>query len=417
MRKHIILSFMIMFCSIFTIPVMAAPTVELDGQQLIFTDTQPIIEDGRTLVPLRSIFESMGVTVNWNQDTQTVTAVKTGTTVVLPIGLTTLTLNGQVKQLDVPAKIINGHTLVPLRFISEAFGATVNWDSNSQTVTIQTYTGPKFQKVLNNDGSIYEGMTESGVFNGQGTLYWPDGSKYVGNWIYGQRNGQGTYTWPNGDKYLGSWVNDERTGQGTYTWSNGETHVGAWEKGLRHGLGTVYSSDGSRLVGNWINNKLEGAATLYAINGDIVIGEYEDDELIEDSVKIITSNIYDYENSAPVYTRPQVYTGIATPLILVADDDKATFLGELTTNEFDSDSIFNKFGTYGNEFSTKSIWNEFGRYGGEFSRYSPFNEFSLHPPMIIDGDGRVVGYLTVNKYKAGGISPYIIYQVLNDLGI
>ena len=70
MRKHIILSFMIVFCFIFTIPVMAAPTVELDGQQLIFTDTQPIIENGRTLVPLRSIFEAMGASVAWNQDTR-----------------------------------------------------------------------------------------------------------------------------------------------------------------------------------------------------------------------------------------------------------------------------------------------------------------------------------------------------------
>ncbi len=115
---------------------LAAPTVILDGEQLIFTDAQPIIEDGRTLVPLRSIFESMGATVTWNQDSQTATAVKGNTTVILPIGSTDPTINGQVKKLDVPAKIINGRTLAPLRFVGEAFGGTVGWDQASQTITI-----------------------------------------------------------------------------------------------------------------------------------------------------------------------------------------------------------------------------------------------------------------------------------------
>lgn len=136
MRKHIILSFMIVFCFILAVPVIAAPTVELDGQQLIFTDSQPIIEDGRTLVPLRSIFEAMGATVTWNQDTQTATAVKGNITVILPIGSTDPTVNGQVKKLDVPAKIVNGRTLAPLRFVGEAFGGTVGWDQASQTITI-----------------------------------------------------------------------------------------------------------------------------------------------------------------------------------------------------------------------------------------------------------------------------------------
>ena len=115
---------------------LAAPTVILDGEQLIFTDAQPILEDGRTLVPLRSIFESMGATVSWDQDTKTATAVKGNTTVILPIGSTEPTANGQVKKLDVPAKIINGRTMAPLRFVGEAFGGTVGWDQASQTITI-----------------------------------------------------------------------------------------------------------------------------------------------------------------------------------------------------------------------------------------------------------------------------------------
>jgi len=78
----------------------------------------------------------MGATVSWNQDTQTATAVKGNTTVILKIGSTEPTINGQVKKLDVPAKIIDGRTLAPLRFVGEAFGGTVGWDQGSQTITI-----------------------------------------------------------------------------------------------------------------------------------------------------------------------------------------------------------------------------------------------------------------------------------------
>lgn len=136
MHRRWILSLLIMFCFVLAVPVIAAPTVILDREQLTFTDTQPIIEDGRTLVPLRSIFEAMGAKVSWNQDTQTATAIKGNTTVVLKIGSTEPTINGQVKKLDVPAKIIDGHTLAPLRFVGEAFGGSVGWDQGSQTITI-----------------------------------------------------------------------------------------------------------------------------------------------------------------------------------------------------------------------------------------------------------------------------------------
>lgn len=136
MRKCWVLSLLVLFCFVFTAPILAAPTVIFDGKQLLFSDTQPIIEDDRTLVPLRSIFEAMGATVTWNQDTQTATAVKGNTTVILPIGSTEPTINGQVKKLDVSAKIVNGRTLAPLRFVGEAFGGTVGWDQGSQTITI-----------------------------------------------------------------------------------------------------------------------------------------------------------------------------------------------------------------------------------------------------------------------------------------
>ena len=116
-----------------------APQVILDGRQLTF-EVPPIIENGRTLVPLRAIFEAMGASVNWDNSTRTVTSVKGTTTVVLPIGSTRPTVDGQVWPLEVPAKIKNDRTLAPLRFVGEAFGGKVDWNSSTRIITITTPT-------------------------------------------------------------------------------------------------------------------------------------------------------------------------------------------------------------------------------------------------------------------------------------
>jgi N-acetylmuramoyl-L-alanine amidase len=113
-----------------------ALTVILNNQQLQF-EIPPLIENNRTLVPLRAIFEAMGATVEWNQKTQSVTATRGNTTVVLPLNSTKPTVNGVVYPLDVPAKIVNQRTLAPLRFIGEAFGGYVAWDGD-RTITMHT---------------------------------------------------------------------------------------------------------------------------------------------------------------------------------------------------------------------------------------------------------------------------------------
>ncbi len=111
------------------------PVVYLDNKKLSF-DVEPIIENSRTLVPLRAIFEAMGASVQWNDATRTVTAVKGSTTVVLPIGSTQPTVNSKEWPLDVPAKISQSRTLAPLRFVGEAFGGTVEWNGTTRTINI-----------------------------------------------------------------------------------------------------------------------------------------------------------------------------------------------------------------------------------------------------------------------------------------
>jgi len=107
---------------------------------------------------------------------------------------------------------------------------------------------------------------------------------------------------------------------------------------------------------------------------------------------------------------------IKGPLLLFADNKDKTYLGKLTTNSSDTDSIFNDYGTYGSKYNQNSIWNDYGTFGGKFSAYSPFNEFSATPPLIVDSNGNIVGRLTVNKFVQGAISPYTITGVLKDMG-
>ena len=112
-----------------------AVCVVLNGRRLDF-DVSPQIINGRTLVPLRAIFEELGAKVDWDGSAQKVTATKDDTEVVLIIGSKSPTVNGKVISIDQPGIIINGRTLVPLRFISETLGASVKWDGGTKTVTI-----------------------------------------------------------------------------------------------------------------------------------------------------------------------------------------------------------------------------------------------------------------------------------------
>lgn len=110
-------------------------SVRVDGIRLIF-DQPPVAESGRTLVPVRAIFEALGATVEWDGDTQTVTSRRDSDVVSLKLGSKRMYVNNTEKTLDVPAKALNGRTLVPVRAISEAFGCDVIWDGNTRTVFI-----------------------------------------------------------------------------------------------------------------------------------------------------------------------------------------------------------------------------------------------------------------------------------------
>jgi hypothetical protein len=115
-------------------------TLIVNGEKVDFTgDQEPVIQNGRTLVPFRAAFEKMGAEVKWYDDIRLCEAVYGETTVGIAIGDTKVSLgDGAEIESDVPAQIINGRTMVPLRILSESIGADVKWDNATRTVTVTT---------------------------------------------------------------------------------------------------------------------------------------------------------------------------------------------------------------------------------------------------------------------------------------
>ncbi|HWP97767.1 MAG TPA: copper amine oxidase N-terminal domain-containing protein [Syntrophomonadaceae bacterium] len=99
--------------------------------------TSPLIKNGRTFIPIRTVIESLGGTVQWLDSDQSLTITLNGSTVVLKIGQKTATVNGTTKEIDgAPFLSDTGRTMLPIRFIAENLGLTVNWDDATQTITI-----------------------------------------------------------------------------------------------------------------------------------------------------------------------------------------------------------------------------------------------------------------------------------------
>ena len=112
--------------------------VYVDGAEVDFPDVKPYIFDNRTFVPVRFISEQLGASVDWNSDTGTVVITKDVESIKLVIGSTEVTKNGVAGWMDVAPVIIDGRTMVPLRFVSEQLDATVDWDVSNNSVLINT---------------------------------------------------------------------------------------------------------------------------------------------------------------------------------------------------------------------------------------------------------------------------------------
>src|SRR5687768_2726766 len=137
--------FAILFRSLLAATVVACSaagaqriTVALNGNPVIFNGTQPQEVNGRVMVLLRGVLEQMGAQVRWVPATRMVTATRADTVIRLPLNQNTAEVNGRAVTLAVPAMLIMGRTMVPLRLVAESLGAAVTWDDSARTVRIAT---------------------------------------------------------------------------------------------------------------------------------------------------------------------------------------------------------------------------------------------------------------------------------------
>lgn len=139
--KKIILAITAIILTIFTGAAHAAPpdelTVKVNGTTIAF-DAKPYIENNRTMVPIRFISEALGAKVDWNGTYKLVTITLNDTRIEQKIGKTVAIVNNHEVTFDVPAVIKNDRTMVPVRFVSEALGANVIWEESTRTVIITT---------------------------------------------------------------------------------------------------------------------------------------------------------------------------------------------------------------------------------------------------------------------------------------
>ncbi len=110
--------------------------VSINGNIVNFQNQKPVVVEGRTLIPLRGVFDNMGYGIDWNGETKTVTLTKGSDAITINIGESCYYLNGESHAIDVPAQIINGSTMLPLRAISDASGTEVLWDAETKIATI-----------------------------------------------------------------------------------------------------------------------------------------------------------------------------------------------------------------------------------------------------------------------------------------
>jgi hypothetical protein len=133
---------------------IGSPIMTVDGveQSIDENGTAPLIQNGRTLLPVRAVVEAMGGTVEWHGETETVILICGTDTINLAIGNNIAQFNGNDETLDTAPLIINGRTMLPIRFIAQSFGFDVQWNEVDSIVTLTAVS-----EVIPNDGNIAQG--------------------------------------------------------------------------------------------------------------------------------------------------------------------------------------------------------------------------------------------------------------------
>ena len=108
------------------------------NDELLSTDQSPVLKNGRTMVPLRTIAEALNADVRWDKTAKAALITTDEITMQLPTDSTAATVNGEEVLLDTSAQVINGRTMVPLRFVAEQFALQVQWKADSYSVQLRS---------------------------------------------------------------------------------------------------------------------------------------------------------------------------------------------------------------------------------------------------------------------------------------
>ncbi len=277
-----------------SVPVVQAQqeiSVYVNGQKLQF-ETPPVIIDGTTLVPMRALFEALGAEVSWNDDTQTAIGSKQGVFVSVEIGKEYISRCSIDIPVETPARIIDGNTMIPLRIVSESFGLSVSW--SDVTNSIYMYDTGSIQSIPWGDTLTYCGEVSNNAANGYGIIYNNKSEFYYYEMGYFKDNVIlegvyfGTYITFTGEfedglpcygtmyytitedttesspsSYTGEIKDFEPHGYGVQTSFDGTVFTGSFNSGHRNGEGILKFTDGSYFKGTWINGKMNGEGVFH----------------------------------------------------------------------------------------------------------------------------------------------------------
>jgi len=289
--KKLLCTFLTMLLLVSAItPVMADNNIKVRlGGELIKFDVQPQLINNRTMVPLRAIFEALGATVNWNGDTQTVTSTKDETTISLSINNPTMYVNGETVTLDSPACLVDGRTLVPVRAISEAFKLQVEWIDSTKTVRIKKETS------LMSESSFY-GVTWSYTYDDNGREIERKNVAYPEIYVNSEYDVDGNLIKENYSAD-GSSITYEYDESGNLIFEKNSD--GSWTKNEYNDKGKITFSSNSR--GTWVKYEYNEVGNLIKFSNsydDITTYEYDENNnlIMEKSGETWTRYEYDKEN-------------------------------------------------------------------------------------------------------------------------
>ena len=180
MKKIISLILSIILSLVIPSALAASPiVVKVNGSKVTFPDSQPVIKDGRTLVPLRAVFEKLGADVEWDQSSKTASITIKSNTLKIKIGSEDLYLNNKKisQRLDVKAQLIDSRTMIPLRYACETLGYAVNWDNGTRTVTVNG-DGLSANQAYYDAEAIFKTI---GITKSEAGVYFKDGLNIVSN--------------------------------------------------------------------------------------------------------------------------------------------------------------------------------------------------------------------------------------------